>query len=297
MFDLQKLMYFEAVARLGSFTKASEELFVSQPTITKAVKALEEEFQTELLMRNKKETSLTPAGQILYKKARYLLDIYDDSKFEIDEKIRNIKNDVTLGLTPVTGTRLMSLILDNHLKSDLKLNVNIVDSGSFDLVKWVEDGTADFAYLIEESIDRERLDNLKITRVLDGKIDVIVSTKNPLSKLSEVDFKDLENYLFFSYPKSTYLEKVIKERAEAENVNFKKYQPMSQIFTLINLVSENLGFTFILDSELPAVRYNKNIKVLHLKEELKFHTCFISNKSRYLKKGAEIFIDYAIKNL
>jgi len=63
--DLQKLMYLEAIYRLGSFTRASEELHVSQPAITKAIKSLEKHLGVELILRDSKSVSFTEAGEAL----------------------------------------------------------------------------------------------------------------------------------------------------------------------------------------------------------------------------------------
>lgn len=62
---LNQLNYYVEIVRQGSFTKAAEKLFVSQPTLSKAIRALEEEFQMELINRGAKEFQLTPRGMYL----------------------------------------------------------------------------------------------------------------------------------------------------------------------------------------------------------------------------------------
>ena len=59
---LNQLNYYVEIVRQGSFTKAAEKLFVSQSTLSKAIRALEEEFQMELINRGAKEFQLTPQG-------------------------------------------------------------------------------------------------------------------------------------------------------------------------------------------------------------------------------------------
>ena len=69
---LNQLNYYVEIVRQGSFTKAAEKLFVSQSTLSKAIRALEEEFQMELINRGAKEFQLTPQGNVCCKDTRFL---------------------------------------------------------------------------------------------------------------------------------------------------------------------------------------------------------------------------------
>lgn len=71
---LNQLNYYVEIVRQGSFTKAAEKLFVSQSTLSKAIRALEEEFQMELINRGAKEFQLTPQGNVFNEYAVKILD-------------------------------------------------------------------------------------------------------------------------------------------------------------------------------------------------------------------------------
>lgn len=80
---LTQLEYFCVAARYHNITKAARELFVTQPSISNAIKALEEEFGVNLFFRNNNKLTLTPEGEIFYKSAEELLAHADsvESKF------------------------------------------------------------------------------------------------------------------------------------------------------------------------------------------------------------------------
>ena len=61
--EIRQIRYFLAVQETGSFTKASEKMFVTQPALSAAVKTLEQELGVELLRRSHKQVTLTPAGR------------------------------------------------------------------------------------------------------------------------------------------------------------------------------------------------------------------------------------------
>ena len=73
--ELKQIEYFCAVARLGSFTKAADECFVSQSAISQQIKALEADFECDLVARQGRSFTLTPAGECLARRGKELLDV------------------------------------------------------------------------------------------------------------------------------------------------------------------------------------------------------------------------------
>ena len=76
--DLKHLQSFVAVVQYGSFTKAAEKLYLSQPTISTHIHLLEEELRSCLMIRTKRSVEITPRGQELYECARSILDMRDN---------------------------------------------------------------------------------------------------------------------------------------------------------------------------------------------------------------------------
>jgi DNA-binding transcriptional LysR family regulator len=72
--NLQRLRYFEAVARLGSFRRAADELDISQPALSRQIQVLETEVGVPLLIRSKRRVAMTPAGTHLWRRCSELLD-------------------------------------------------------------------------------------------------------------------------------------------------------------------------------------------------------------------------------
>lgn len=90
-----RLKVFQSVAKNLSFTKASQELFVSQPAITKHIQELETCYQTRLFERQGSKISLTEAGELLLKHSEKILDDYKQLEYEMhllhDEYIGELK--------------------------------------------------------------------------------------------------------------------------------------------------------------------------------------------------------------
>ena len=92
---LTQLEYFCVAARYHNITKASKELFVTQPSVSNAIKALEEEFGVNLFYRNNNKLTLTPEGEIFYKQAEELLAHADSVASEFHELRKRSRQSVS----------------------------------------------------------------------------------------------------------------------------------------------------------------------------------------------------------
>lgn len=100
---LTQLEYFCVAARYHNITKAAKELFVTQPSISNAIKALEEEFGVNLFFRNNNKLTLTPEGELFYKSAEGLLAHADSVEMEFHELRKKI-TPIRIGIPPMLGT-------------------------------------------------------------------------------------------------------------------------------------------------------------------------------------------------
>ena len=80
---LKQMQYFITVAKYQSFTEAAEQCFISQSAISQQIKSLEKELGVELLKREGRQFSLTPAGEYFYRHGKVLLDEIEDFKDEV----------------------------------------------------------------------------------------------------------------------------------------------------------------------------------------------------------------------
>lgn len=96
MFDF-RLKVFQSVAQNLSFTKASNELFITQPAITKHIKELESEFEVKLFDRIGNKITLTHTGSILLSYTEQILSLQNEAKFELSQFKGNLEGKLRLG--------------------------------------------------------------------------------------------------------------------------------------------------------------------------------------------------------
>ena len=122
---LTQLEYFCVAARYHNITRASKELFVTQPSVSNAIKALEEEFGVNLFYRNNNKLTLTPEGEKFYQNAEELLAHADAVRSELHELRKQI-TPVRIGIPPMLGTiYLPDMYLSAYMNMDRSKPVNL----------------------------------------------------------------------------------------------------------------------------------------------------------------------------
>ena len=101
--EINSVRVFCVAARYHNITKAAKELFVTQPSISNAIKALEEEFGVNLFFRNNNKLTLTPEGELFYNSAEELLAHADSVESEFHELRKKI-TPIRIGIPPMLGT-------------------------------------------------------------------------------------------------------------------------------------------------------------------------------------------------
>jgi len=102
--ELRQLVYFDAVARHASFTRAAETLRIAQPAVSAQIRQLEHELGTVLLERTTRRVALTHAGELFLAHARSVLAELDAAHAELDELSAVLRGPLRLGVTPVLGS-------------------------------------------------------------------------------------------------------------------------------------------------------------------------------------------------
>ena len=124
--DIKQISYFLAVAREKSFSKAAENLTVSQPTLSVAVKKLEEELGVQLFYSFNREQRLTDEGLRLMKGAKQIMEAYQQTVEGVQVMDHNTEGSFTLGLSPLFGACFFGDLLPGFSASYPNIHIEIV---------------------------------------------------------------------------------------------------------------------------------------------------------------------------
>lgn len=158
MADL-RLKVFCKVAELGSFSKAGEVLYLTQPGVTFHIKMLEEEIGASLFVRQRGGITLTPAGVTLLKYGREILDLYEQMEREVHTLTGTVRGNLSIGIAAIMGHYFMPRIIGAFKKRFpmVELTTHIGNSG--DLLESLKNGDFDLAIvggpIEEKGLERE----------------------------------------------------------------------------------------------------------------------------------------------
>lgn len=145
---LEQLRSFEAVARLGGFTRAAEELFLAQPSLSRQIAALEADLGTALFRRAPAGVTLTAAGEVLLPVARRMLGDARAAREQLDELAGLRRGRVRLGAPPTLCVSLVADVLAAYRPAHPGIDLHITEGGSRDLVAALDEGALDLALVV-----------------------------------------------------------------------------------------------------------------------------------------------------
>lgn len=143
LFDLTDLRLFIFIAELKSLTRAAERMHLSLPAASNRVKELEARFGTRLLYRESRGVQLSPAGATLLAHAQQLMQRVERLRGDMQQYNNGIKGHIRIFANTTAVTEFMPQVLGTFLASHPHVNVALEERLNHDIVRGVQDGTAD----------------------------------------------------------------------------------------------------------------------------------------------------------
>lgn len=186
--EFRVLQYFLAVTREGNISAAAQSLHLSQPSLSRQLKELEEELGVTLFLRGRRRIELTEEGLILRKRASEMMQLMELTESEISEVKNDISGSLSIGAGESRSMRRVTAVF-KHLKDEYpNIRLNVVSGDTEDLQDRLDRGLLDFA-LIFTDFDKETYHYL----TLDEKeiFGVIMRKDCDLAEKEVIAIKDL----------------------------------------------------------------------------------------------------------
>ena len=183
--DYRKVQLFLAAARYGNLTQAAASMEISQPALSKSIKALEKTLGVRLLERGRFGVSLTPFGQALMAHGRVIEAEMRNAVGEIQSMRGAQRGHIMIGCGPTEATRLLPLALKVLAVQNPEVHVTVLYGLNEALMPWVKQGEVDFALssVPDRSTDAELVHDYLAT---EGAT-VVARSEHPLAKLKVVN--------------------------------------------------------------------------------------------------------------
>ena len=192
--DLSELQVFLTVAREGSFSRAAERLFRTQPAVSLTIRKLEDGLGQPLFVRGARPVRMTDAGTLLRDYAERLINLRDEVKKGLSELTGLNRGELSLGVNESSIHALLPA-LGQFRRLHPGIQIRVHRMFSRDIPHEVLNYRLDLGAV--SFVPREA--QLQATEILKDELTLVVPPKHPLSKRKEVDVTDLENESFVAH--------------------------------------------------------------------------------------------------
>ncbi|MEN4916182.1 LysR family transcriptional regulator [Acinetobacter pittii] len=267
MLTLKQFQYFIKIVEEGSFTAASEKLFIAQSALSRQMKLLEEEIDFQLFDRTDKKVKLTAAGEVFYKKIKdnmhYLNEIIGVSKNIAEGKNRQIK--IAHSSSIIMDDKKVQILKEISLTQEINFEINTLSSEHQVLA--LLNGEIDIG-LIRPPV-RHTLDDVNVIKLYEEPLMMAVHIDHAkFANKEKVEVKDLKEEYFVSTPHSKRggLSYLVSNLCLAAGFTPQKAPIQSRKISQLQLVAANIGVSIVpkeFQQILPA-----QVKLLPLTDQL-----------------------------
>jgi DNA-binding transcriptional LysR family regulator len=291
-FTLDQLRILKAISAEGSFKRAADSLFVSQPAISLQVQNLERQLDVPLFDRGGRRAQLTEAGHLLLSYGEKILGLCQETCRAIED-LQNLQGGtLIIGASQTTGTYLLPRMIGMFRKQYPDVAVQLHVHSTRRTAWSVANGQVDVA-IVGGEVPTELQDSLKVQSYAEDELALIVPTSHPMAKLNTINKDDLYKLQFITLDSQSTIRKVIDQvltRYEIDTRRLKVEMELNSIEAIKNAVQAGLGSAFV---SISAIEKELQMGVLHRvtidEVEVKRMLWVMVNPNRYRSKAAEAF--------
>ncbi|WP_316301238.1 LysR family transcriptional regulator [Clostridium butyricum] len=280
---MEQLTYFLKLSEYKNFSLASYELCMSQSSLSKQIKALENELNTILFDRNTRNLSLTPSGEEFLMYAQKTIDEFNN----IFSKLQKFDYTTTLNICAIPVTAQYGIIsaISKFKSIYSNININLIEDESHSILNKSIKSESDFCIVRDFNLSNDIFD---ITHLSTDELVLIVSKTHALankSKISLLDIKDEK--LILLGPKSGIYERCINEfhkHSLSPNITTTSYK----VETILGLVGENFGVTLLMRKVINSFNIS-HVSIVSLKNPICAPLSLINQKDKVLSNSGLLF--------
>ena len=291
-FTLDQLRILKAIAAEGSFKRAADSLYVSQPAVSLQVQHLERQLDVPLFDRGGRRAQLTEAGQLFLSYGDRILSLCQETCRAIDD-LQNLNGGtLIIGASQTTGTYLMPQMIGLFRKKYPEVSVQLHVHSTRRTAWSVANGQVDLA-IIGGEIPADLLDSLEITPYAEDELALILPTSHPLAQVGSLPIEELYKLQFITLDSQSTIRKAIDRVLLDSGVDPRQLtiaMELNSIEAIKNAVQAGLGAAF-----LSVTAIEKELQMGALQQVridgvvIKRMLLQIRNPNRYRSKATEAF--------
>lgn len=289
--EIREILYINKIAECKNFTKAANELHITQPSLSQSIKAVESRIGIQLFIRTKRGVELTESGKRFIKDTADIIHEYNLFLSKL-KHYSDVGKTHYIGLYKLSYTTPINDAIMNFISNNSKDNYIIKVENIIDLEKMLEKNKIDLA-VIKYTPLFKRSAHLVYEVLLREKLHVMINKNNPLSIKQQLTIADLEGMKLITSAKNEYPYAMIDAILKASGVELEilistNYANMTMI---TEFIEKDLGITF---ATLDVCKYysNSNIHYIPLSPAFYYEICIVQNQDNINNQDNQTLIEH-----
>ena len=277
--ELRILRYFLAIVQEQSISHAAEKLHLTQPTLSRQIKDLEEEFGKQLFVRGNRQITLTEEGVLLKKRAEELIELADKTISEMTESDNQLNGEIYIGSGETTCIEPIFKCIKDFQYEYPNIHFHIISSHKDDLQDKLNQGLVDFSIVID-NIDKTKYDYFLLPNF--DYFSILMRRDDPLASKKVIDETDIQDLPLIVSKQSlidNYLPHYIKSSQIVATYNL--------AFNATMMVKEKIGYALVLNN----LNYHPELTSIPFKNSEKLYWHIIWKRNQPLGPAKRKFIE------
>jgi len=288
----RRLQVFHTVARLLSFTKAADELHMTQPAVTFQVRQLEEQFNTRLFDRTHNRISLTDAGHRVYESAGKIFQLYA----EMDNTVRELTGDISgvliLGASTTIAEYMLPVLLGDFKEKFPDVVIRLKVANTDGIVSQVENNMIDLG-VVEAPVSNK---NLVVEKCRMDELVLIVPPTHKLAKQDVVSLAEITKYPFICREEGSGTREVMIESMHAAgitNADLSVSMELGSLEAIKGAVEAGMGVSVLSSATIVKELKLGTLVALKLDPPLTRPFSFVHQKQKFRVRAMDELLTFA----
>ena len=282
--EIRVLQYFLAVAREQNISAAAQSLHLTQPTLSRQLRELEEALGKQLMVRGNRKITLTEEGMLLRRRAEEILELVDRTEKEVMRQDEAVSGDVYIGTGETDGVRQIARAAHGLQKDCPGIRFHIVSGDAVDVCERLDKGLLDFGMLLGD-VDKMKYSYRELP--MRDTWGILMRRDSPLARLDAVSPRDL-------WDEPLILSRQVDNKSglyrwlQRDPDQLRTVATYNLIYNASLMVDEGMGCAFTLDKLVNTTGTDLCFRPLRPRLELGMY--LVWKKSQVFSKAAELFL-------
>jgi DNA-binding transcriptional LysR family regulator len=285
--NLKQLEAFYLVVKRGSYTKAAEELNVTQPAVTMQVKFLEKSLNLELIEQLRKRVQLSEAGELLYQYAGKIFDLVGEANEKMKDFKKLMRGTLKIGTTKNYARYIMPSLLSEFQRRFPRTRVILDEGNSENMARSVVEKENELAFISQLNLDR------KIKSIFFSTVEfvLVASPEHRFSQRKSVSLRELNGEPVILREKGSGSRTAVLRKFQEYGIWPSVITEASSLDFIVGYVKQNKAVSFMFEPDIKEELEKGTLKVIPVEEgNIIFFTDIIYHSEKSLSPPAQAFL-------